>query len=667
MRHFLLIVFAVFSFSLPQTTFAKPTLDDYAALPDVSYASLSPDGRYVALARPYKGKLAAFIYDIDNPGDPKVIPNLDDEIDMGSFYWRGPKHLVFVISRSVKEGRQRFEIRRLISYSVDTGKFATLMSKGAQEIESSNPSITNVINTLPDDPDHILMAAYAYDGRSTGVKNVKSASSGGKDGFRLKTYKVNLSTGKAKGQDNNNQKTIDIVTDMNGNLIARLDYDLDSKVYSAYGKTTGKWKQIYRENTTTRAFNLQGAGQSANTVVISRYGNNGYRELVEMSLLDGTFGKTLFTSNKHDFKYPLFDPNTWQIVGVVIGDDIEEYRFFDKGLRQWQAELAAEYPGQKAFLTDWNAERTRFLLFVSGGGTAGEYHLFNADDMSLSKLGSKYPKLGKGDVAATIPFDIMAADGLKIPGYLTLPVGKTKAQGPFPTVVMPHGGPESRDNAEFDYWAQYLASQGYAVYKPNFRGSSGYGGDFRDAGYGEFGGKMIDDVVDGTKALVAQRVAKSDKICIMGASYGGYAALAASVKAPDLYACTISINGVTNVGEFFSWVMENGNRDSRRANYWRRYIGESNLQAVPGVKRLTTIWSPSRQAHELKAPVLLFHGKEDTNVPYEQFEFMRKALKKQGVSFEAVVMKTNDHYLRTSEARKEVLGKSGVFLAKYLN
>ena len=667
MRHFLFIVFAVFSFCLPQSAFAKPTLDDYAGLPDVSYASLSPDGRYVALARPYKGKQAAFIYDIDTPGDPKVIPNPSDEIDMGSFTWHSSTHLVFKISRAVKKDRNRYEIQRLISYNVDTGKLSTLMSKGAQSIEDSNPSITNVVNTLPSDSEHILMVASSYDGRSTGVKSVKSKSMGGSDGFRLKTFKVNLSSGKAKAKDVTNQKTIDIVTDINGELIARLDYDLDSKVYSAYGKTTGKWKQIYRENTTARAFNLQGEGQTANTVVVSRYAANGYRELVEVSLVDGAIGKTLFSSTKYDFSYPLFDPNTWQIVGVVIKKDVEEYVFFDKELRQWQAELAAEFAGQKVSLTDWNAERTRFLLLVSGGGTAGEYHLFRTDDMSLSKLGSKYPKLGKADIASTISFDITASDGTKIPGYLTLPAGKTKAQGPFPTVVMPHGGPEQRDNAEFDYWAQYLASQGYAVYKPNFRGSAGYGSTFRNAGYSEFGGKMVDDVVDGTKALVMQRVAKSGKICIMGASYGGYAALAASVREPDLYACTISVNGVTNVSEMFAWVLERGDRDSRAANYWRRYMGADNLGAAAGKNKITNLWSPARQAFKLKAPVLIFHGKEDTNVPYEQFEFMRKALKREGIPFEAVVMKTNDHFLRTSEARKEVLGKSGEFLAKHLN
>ncbi len=641
-------------------------MDDYANLPDVSYASLSPDGRYVALARPHNGKQAAFIYDIDNPGDPKVIPNSSDEIDMGSFRWQGPKHLVFEISRSIKKNRSRYEIKRLISYNVDTKKFATLMSKGAQQVENSNPSMTWVVNRLPNEPNHILMGAFVYDARSSGLAKAQSLGLRDSSGFRVKTFKVDLTNGKAKGKDLGTQDTVDIITTNDGKMIVRLDYNEDRKTYSAHGKTTGKWKQIYKESTTTRSFNLQGLGQKADTVVISRYGRSGFRELVEMSLLDGALGKTLYSSPSYDFDHVLFDPNTRQIVGASVKKDRDAYVFFDKDLKQWQAELAAEFPGQNTALIQWNANRSRFLIYVSGGGNAGEYHLFDTADMSLSKLGARYPKIGKADTAKVVSFDTRASDGLKIPGYLTLPLGKTKAQGPFPTVVLPHGGPEARDNAEFDYWAQFLAAQGYAVYQPNFRGSSGYGGDFRDAGYGEFGGKMIDDVVDGTKALVAQRVAKPGKICIMGASYGGYAALAASVKAPDLYACTISINGVTNVGEFFSWKLETDDKDSQTANYWRRYIGRANLQEVPGPKKTTRIWSPSRQASKLKAPVLLFHGKEDTNVPYEQFEFMVSGLKKAGVSYEGVVMQTNDHYLKTSAARKEVLGKSGTFLAKHL-
>jgi len=667
MRQLFIVVFAVFSFCLPQAAFAKPSLDDYAGLPDVSYASLSPDGRYVALARPYKGKQAAFIYDIDNPGDPKIIPNPSDEIDMGSFHWRGPKHLVFVISRSVKDGRDRYEIRRLASYNVDTGKFVTLMSKGARDIESSNPSMTWVVNRLPDDPDHILMGAWSYEGRSAaGLRKVQMSRQRENNGFRIKTFKVNLTTGKAKAQETAAQHTVDIITTNSGKLAARLDYDKDRKTYAAYGKTTGEWKEIYKESTTKRTFNFQGMSQKANMAIISRYGSGGYRELVEMSLLDGTTGETLFSSSIYDFGNVLFDPNTRQVVGVTVEKDIEEFVFFDKDLKQWQAELAAEFPGQSTFLTQWNADRSRFLLFVSGGGTAGEYYLFDTGDMSLSKLGARYPNIGKADIAATVPLNVTASDGLNIPGYLTLPLGKTKAQGPFSTVVLPHGGPESRDNAEFGYWAQYLAAQGYAVYQPNFRGSSGYGGDFRDAGYGQFGGKMIDDVIDGTKGLMAQNVAQPGKICIMGASYGGYAALAASVKAPDLYACTISVNGVTNVGEFFSWSVDRSGKRGQTANYWRNYIGRDNIMALPGPDKLTTLWSPARQAGKLKAPVLLMHGDEDTNVPYEQFEFMKRALKRAGAEHEAVTMKNNDHYLRTTAARKEVLSRSGAFLAKHL-
>ncbi len=670
------VVFLVLAFGGAQTVLAKPSLDDYAGLPDVSYASLSTDGRYVALTRPFKGKPAAFIYDIDNPGTPKVIGNPDDNIDMDSYRWLGPKHLVFTLSRSVKppsgqKSQERYEIRRLASYNTDTGKFATLMSKGAREVEAHNPSITWVVNTLPAEPNFILMAAYVHDARSSGLAKAQSMGNrkrGG--GFRIKTFKVNLTTGRAKSGELATQKTVDILVDIKGKLVVRYDFDEDRKQYSVHSRTSGKWKEIYEEKGTERAFNLQGLAQAPNTAIISRYGANGFRELVEMSLETGAVGKQIYSSKTNDFNAVLRDNKTYNIVGVRYQDDHHNRAYFDKDLRQWQAELKASFPGQHVMLFAWNTQRSRFLVYVEGGGSAGEYHLFDTADMSLSKLGSRYPKITNTHIASVSAFDITASDGLKIPGYLTLPPGKTKAHiqtmGPFALVVMPHGGPEARDDASFDYWAQFLAARGYAVYQPNFRGSSGYGVEFRNAGYGEFGGKMVGDVIDGAKALVAQGVANPDKMCIMGASYGGYSALASSVKAPDLFKCVISINGVSNVAEQYSWSVEKYGKDSETVNYWRRYIGRDNLQARPGPNKPTTLWSPARQAHKIKSPVLVMHGNEDTTVPYEQFMSITRALKSAGKDFEGVTMKGNDHYLKTTEARKDMLGRSIAFLDKHI-
>jgi len=671
MRNFGFIVFLVLVFGLSQPVLAKPSLDDYAGLPDVSYASLSTDGRYVALTRPYKGKQAAFIYDIDNPGTPKMIGNQNDSIDMSNYRWLGPKHLVFTLSRSVKppssrRSQERYEIRRLASYNVETGKFATLMSKGAREVEVSNPSMTWVVSTLPAEPNHILMAAYVYDARRSGLEKAKSLGHSHSSGFRVKTFKVDLTTGKAKGVETAHQDTTNILVSPEGKLVVRHDYDEERKRYSVHSRTSGKWKEIHDTRGTERTFNLQGLGQAPNTAIISRYGANGFRELVEMSLETGAVGKQIYKSHTYDFNNVLKDQKSYNIVGVRYQDDHYNRTFFDKDLKQWQAELKASFPGQHVTLFAWNIQRSRFLVYVEGGGSAGEYHLFDTGDMSLSKLGARYPKIANADIASVSAFDVTASDGLKIPGYLTLPAGKTKAQGPFALVVMPHGGPEARDDAGFDYWAQFLAARGYAVYQPNFRGSSGYGVDFRNAGYGEFGGKMVDDVIDGAKALIAQGIAKPDKMCIMGASYGGYSALASSVRAPSLFKCVISINGVTDIAEQFSWSVERSGKDSETVNYWRRYMGKKNLQAIPGPNKPTTLWSPARQAHKLKSPVLVMHGNEDTNVPYSQFMSMTRALKSADKDFEGVTMKGNDHYLKTTEARKEVLGRSVAFLDKHI-
>jgi len=644
----------------PTADAAQP-LDSYASLPDVAYASLSPDGKYLALTRPYKGKLSAFFYSVDNPGDPKVIPNTDGDIDMRNYQWLGPKHIVFTLSRTTKSGRELIVIKRLAAYNIETGKFATLMSKGASEVVKTNYQITNVISTLPEEPDTILMGAYVFDTASNRL-GLQSRLGNSDTGFRLRTFRVDLNSGKAKPEELTHKNTFDVIVDTNGDIVARYDYDNDLKKYALFARKNGKWDKITEIKGTSRTFNLQGVGQSPNSVVISRYGSNNFRELAELSLDSGTIGKTLFSSSKYDFDHNLTDPKSQKIVGVNIPEDVSKNIYFDRDLKQWQAELAATFAGQSVQLTDWNNDRSRFLVYVEGGGSAGEYHLFKTSDMSLSKLGSSYPSLKKSDIAKTISFDTMASDGKKIPGYLTLPVGKLRSQGPFPTVVLPHGGPESRDDASFDYWAQFLASRGYAVYKPNFRGSSGYGASHRNAGYGEWGGKMIDDIVDGTKSLKTQNIAHAERLCIMGGSYGGYAALAASVRAPDLYKCAISINGVTNVGEFFSWNIDNYGKSSQSSNYWRDYIGRDNLTALPGTKRVLSQWSPAKMANQIKSSVLIMHGDKDDRVPYEQFKFMKSALSKTNIEHKAITMKGNDHFLRSSESRKQFLSAAESFL-----
>jgi dipeptidyl aminopeptidase/acylaminoacyl peptidase len=226
-------------------------------------------------------------------------------------------------------------------------------------------------------------------------------------------------------------------------------------------------------------------------------------------------------------------------------------------------------------------------------------------------------------------------------------------------VVLPHGGPESRDARAFDWLAQFLASRGYAVLQPQFRGSTGYGEAHRKAGYRQWGRLMQDDVSDGVKALIEQGIADPKRICIVGASYGGYAALAGAAFTPELYACAVSINGVSNLPAMLSFEETYSGKDSDSVSYWKDHIGSRTSPEV--ISR-----SPSRAAANVRAPVLLLHGVNDSVVPITQSREMATALKSLAKPYTLIELPGEDHWLSRSDSRTRVLTEMEAFLATHL-
>jgi dipeptidyl aminopeptidase/acylaminoacyl peptidase len=275
---------------------------------------------------------------------------------------------------------------------------------------------------------------------------------------------------------------------------------------------------------------------------------------------------------------------------------------------------------------------------------------------SLSPLGDAYPELKGVVLGHKSYFTYKAADGLEIPAYLTLPPGAPATGGKLPLIVMPHGGPAARDDAGFDWWAQFLASRGYAVLQPQFRGSTGFGRAFEEAGRKEWSGKMQTDLIDGVQALAAKGVIDSARVCIAGASYGGYAALAGATLHADTYRCAISVNGVSDVGAFLNQDIRLGGYDSGAVRYWRRQLGWGRGDTV----------SPDRVAKGAKGPILLIHAKEDTTVYYEQSEKMLAALRDEAKPVEMVTLAGDDHYLSGAASRITMLKAIDTFLAKNL-
>jgi dipeptidyl aminopeptidase/acylaminoacyl peptidase len=248
-----------------------------------------------------------------------------------------------------------------------------------------------------------------------------------------------------------------------------------------------------------------------------------------------------------------------------------------------------------------------------------------------------------------------ARDGVRIPAYLTLPSGEAHN---LPLILLVHGGPGARDTMKFDWWAAFLAARGYAVLQPNFRGSSGYGGAWERAGLGEWGGVMQTDVEDGIAPLARAGIVDPTRVCIVGGSYGGYAALAGATLTPDRYRCAVSVAGISDLVEFVRLRELQAGSASMQADYWRRSIGDRRDQGA----HMRAI-SPANLADRVQIPILLIHGTDDTVVPINQSRVMRDRLQAAGKTVRYVELQGDDHWLSHAPTRVQMLRELDAFLA----
>ena len=294
------------------------------------------------------------------------------------------------------------------------------------------------------------------------------------------------------------------------------------------------------------------------------------------------------------------------------------------------------------------ADRRKVLILSSSDVDAGTYTYLNRDKGSLGLIAETMPGLPPELMSPVEPVSFAARDGWNIPAYLTVPKGMAREN--LPVVVMPHGGPRSRDDNSFWFLSQFLASRGYAIFQPNFRGSSGYGRPFERAGREEWGGKMQDDVVDGTNWLIAEGIADPDRICTVGWSYGGYSAAMGAVQTPDLYRCAASINGVLDLPRLIA--------DDRRyigGSVWTRHMGleDENAKSV----------SSYHQAERIEMPMLIIQAKDDTRVHEDQGRRMARRLKRLKKDVEYVEVELGGHGMDNQAARNTILHSLEEFLA----
>lgn len=637
-----------------------PTIADFVDSAVLSSASLSPSGRYLVwVVR--SGELSmVHVRDLETQTINVMDAGTANE-NFGGVYvdwirWKTDDRLLIGLTRLEvrRSGNRENGTVRAIKYGQSvlsvTRDGSGMISLEAPQADDGDPG--QVLDTLRDDPDHILMTYRTY----TGGLNVA---------------RVNILDGTAVKTVDGHRRVLDYITDRTGEVVGRIAYRglSGSVVLMEALDEDGAWTEVFRlrrdevRDLPDYEF-LGGTAEPGKIYVAVQPGAAESENTAGVHIFDfntRTMGPAIWRHSQYDVSGIVLDADTSELLAGCYWADIYRCDFAD---RQDDAVMA----GIRRFFGDgWSVsvvsqarDNSRWLVRASAPNNPGEYYIFNVAERRMDFVGSIFPRLIEGRLGVMRRVDYVAEDGQALFGYLTRPVGAAP-DAVLPLVVLPHGGPEVRDYLTYDMWAQFLATRGYQVFQPNFRGSAGMGKAFAEAGHRQWGGLMQTDVSDGVEHLITQGLADRGRVCAMGASYGGYAALQGGAAQPDLYRCVISIAGPSDLSAMLRWERGEAGADSDRYDYWVRSIGDPR-QDRDSIEAA----SPMRQVVNWRPPVLLIHGDRDDVVPVAQSRDMERALRRAGKDVRLIELDNEGHTRWTSAAETTVLTEIESFLARHL-
>jgi cephalosporin-C deacetylase-like acetyl esterase len=612
---------------------ASPQLEAYGRLPTLEDVALSPDGTKLAFVRTIEDSRILAVVAI---AEQKMLGGARlGESKLRSIHWADNDHLLIITSTTGMPmgltGEDR-EWQLLTVYTVSTDKMSRypemLPDLRMMDVVSGRIMVRNLGN------DTILYIPGLYV----------------QDRTLPALFKVNLSTGRETAARLGTESTRGWIVDNAGDIVSETSYSERERLWQLKIRQKGHLVEALSRHEPIDLPEVMGFGPKDDSLLIADIedGDPVWRLL---SLEDGKLGPPM--SERANLGQPIEDPRTHRMIGGVRIEESAKYIFFDSALRDRWTSILQAFKGERVQLASASADLMQFVVRVDGPTHGFEYELVDMDRAHARPVGKVYD--GVKELMQVRRITYAAADGLEIPGFLTLPSGRPATR--LPLIVFPHGGPAARDTADFDWWAQAMASQGYAVLQPQFRGSA-LNRQFVAAGFGEWGRKMQTDLSDGVRYLEKQGIIDPKRVCIIGGSYGGYAALAGVTLDPGIYRCAVSVAGVSDLKRFLEWV---NSRDRAGAHisqrYWDRFMGVENYKDL----NLDAI-SPIKHIDAVNVPILLIHGRDDTVVPFEQSAVMLSALQKANKKVELVTLKKEDHWLSRGETRLQMLKSSMAFI-----
>ncbi|MBI5938895.1 MAG: S9 family peptidase [Caulobacterales bacterium] len=651
-----LMALAVFTVAPAQA--AAPPVSAFARLPAIEQATISPDGARVALLGGPPGERIIFLAPVD--GQSSVTVKLG-QAWVHSVRWVSNEYLVVNFSMLDKgtnysNGQQwSYQLNR----NVVINREGKLVSYLLADTDWSGYAISQpILGVLEGATPTVLIQGLDLSADTMGYKPDSLIQPKGDD-LIAAIWAVDVTTGRGRIADRGNRMTQSWELDLSGDPRVRWDYDgeMDEMTFSVRPKGKSGWAHL-DIGEGDQAFSFLGYSDPDDSIYLSESGPDGVR-LLRRRLADGATTPVALQGPVQALEL-IWDPYTLTPVAIATQTDKPAYQWLEPGLGAVQAKLSRAFAGKDVYLSSWSKDRTRVVVRVAAPSSPPAWYLFDTRTNQASALGESYPELAGAALGTTSWITYKARDGKEISAYLTLPPGLAPGAKP-PLIVFPHGGPAVRDDFDFDWWVQAMATRGYAVLQPQFRGSSGFGEAFEQAGNEQWGGKMQDDLIDGVLALADQGVADAKRVCIVGASYGGYAALYGASVYPSVYRCGASVNGVSDLALLIGSKSRAFGRDTALVNALETMMGDPREKAE-AYRLASPVFRVTRQA----APILLIHGEDDTTVPIQQSRTMQRALKANGFAGDLVVLKDDDHHLSSTASRQLMLDSLFAFLDRHL-
>jgi len=604
--------------------------------PEIYGGQLSPDGKFISFMKEYEGIMNIWVKKFDEPFE-KARPLTSSKRPMQGYFWSyNGKYILYVKDENGDENINIFAVDPMAS--AETNKVP--VSRNLTPLKGIAAQINLVSKKNPD-----LMMVSLND----------------RDKAWHDLYQLKISTGElTKIYENKDRVTgFDFDWDENLRVLSKTDEKGNTTMYKKEGD---KLTPIYETSVTEQAYITSWTPDNKQAYLVSNKGDLNLSTLLLMDL--GTQKITKMESdpkNKVDFGGLSTSDLTHQIISTSYTDDKTTYYWRDKNWESSYKFLQSKFPGREVSFQSLTKDETKLLAAISGDKYAAEVYYFNIETKELLLQYVSRPALKKVEkyLAAMTPISYKSSDGLKITGYLTLPVGSNGKN--LPVIMLIHGGPKGpRDNWGFNSIAQFLANRGYAVLQPNYRASGGYGKKFLNAGDLQWGKLMQDDITWGVKYLISEGIANKDKVAIMGGSYGGYATLAGLAFTPDLYTCGVDIVGPSNLFTLLESIPAYW--ESARASLYGM-VGDPNTEE--GKKRMHEA-SPLFSADKIVKPLLIIQGANDPRVKKAEADQIVIALRNKGKKVSYLLADDEGHGFRKPVNNMAMFAETEKFLAGIL-